>query len=238
MSNPLLKDGVFQPVSSCNEVMTMSGTINKSLILWIILAGSAFYSLTHPGVTIPLLLPISIGAFVLALVSIFKKTAAPFLAPLYALCEGLVLGAISLYFEKSYPGIIVNVILSTVCVLFCMLASYKAGILKATPGFQKIVILSTLSIAFVYIADLLLNVFGVGKLPYIHDSSTFGIIISIAVVAVASFNLILDFDLIEKGTRDGAPKYMEWYSALSLMITLVWLYFEMLKLLSKLNRRD
>jgi uncharacterized YccA/Bax inhibitor family protein len=218
--------------------MTMSGTINKSILLWIVLAGSAFYSWTHPGVTIPLLLPISIVAFVLAFVSIFKKTATPFLAPPYALCEGLVLGAVSLYFEKSYPGIVVNVVLSTVCVLFCMLASYKVGILKVTPGFQKTVIFSTFAIAFVYIADLFLNVFGVGKFPYIHDSSIFGIIISIAVVSVASFNLIFDFDLIEKGVRDGAPVYMEWYSALSLIITLIWLYFEMLKLLSKLNRRD
>jgi uncharacterized YccA/Bax inhibitor family protein len=238
MSNPFLKDSVFQPVASCNEVMSVSGAINKSLILWIILAGSAFYSWTHPGVTIPLLLPISIGAFVLAFVSMFKKTAAPFLSPLYALCEGLVFGAVSLYFEKSYPGIVVNVIFSTICVLFCMLASYKAGIFKASSRFQKIVIFSTLAIAFVYIVDLFLNVFGAEKLPYIHDSSTFGIIISIAVVAVASFNLIFDFDLIEKGARDGAPKYMEWYSALSLMITLVWLYFEILKLLSKFNRRD
>lgn len=238
MSNPLLKDSAFQPVASCNEVMTMSGTINKSIILWIILAGSAFYSWTHPRVTIPLLLPISIGAFVLVFLSIFKKTAVSFLSPFYALCEGLVLGAVSMYFEKSYPGIVVNAILSTVCVLFCMLTSYKAGIFKATPKFQKTVIFSTLAIAFVYIVDLLLNIFGAGKFPYIHDSSIFGIIISIAVIAVASFNLIFDFDLIEKGARDGAPKYMEWYSALSLMITLVWLYLEMLKLLSKLNRRD
>ncbi|MDR0820161.1 MAG: Bax inhibitor-1/YccA family protein [Endomicrobium sp.] len=238
MSNPLLKDSVFQSTASYNEVMTMSGAINKSIILWILLAGSAFYSWTHPGVIMPLLLPISIGAFVLAFASIFKKAATPFLSPLYALCEGLVLGMVSLYFEKSYPGIVVNAILSTICVLFCMLASYKAGILKATPGFQKTVIFSTLAIAFVYIADLLLNVFGAGKFPYIHDSSTFGIIISIAIVAVASFNLIIDFDLIEKGARNGTPKYMEWYSALSLMITLVWLYLEMLKLLSKLNRKD
>jgi uncharacterized YccA/Bax inhibitor family protein len=216
----------------------MAGTINKSIILWVLLAISAFYSWTHPGIIMPLLLPISIGAFVLAFISIFKKTASPFLSPLYAMCEGFVLGTVSLYFEKSYPGIVVNVILSTICVLFCMLASYKAGILKATPGFQKTVVFSTLAIAFVYISDLLLNVFGVGKFPYIHDSSIFGIIINIVIVAVASFNLVIDFDLIKKGVHNGAPKYMEWYSALSLMITLVWLYLEMLKLLSKLNRKD
>jgi uncharacterized YccA/Bax inhibitor family protein len=238
MSNPLLKDGVFQSTESCNEVMTMSGTISKSIILWIFLTASAFYSWTHPGVIMPLLLPVSVGAFVLAFVSILKKTAAPFLSPLYAMCEGFVLGAVSLYFEKSYPGIVVNTILSTICVLFCILASYKAGILKATPGFQKTVIFSTFAIALAYIADLLLNAFGGGKFPYIHDSSTFGIIISIVIVTVASFNLIIDFDLIEKGAHDGAPKYMEWYSALSLMITLVWLYLEMLKLLSKFNRKN
>jgi uncharacterized YccA/Bax inhibitor family protein len=216
----------------------MSGTINKSIILWILLAVSAFYSWTHPGVITSLLLPISIGAFILAFVSIFKKAAAPFLSPLYAMCEGFVLGTVSLYFEKSYPGIVVNAILSTICVLFCMLASYKAGILKATPEFQKTVIFSTLAIAFVYIVDLFLNVFGVGKFPYIHNSSTFGIIISIVIVTVASFNLIIDFDLIEKNAHGSAPKYMEWYSALSLMVTLVWLYLEMLKLLSKFNRKD
>jgi uncharacterized YccA/Bax inhibitor family protein len=238
MSNPLLKDSVFQSTASYNEVMTISGTINKSIILWILLSIGAFYSWTHPGVIMPLLLPISIGAFVLAFISIFKKTAAPFLSPFYAMCEGFVLGTVSLYFEKLYSGIVANAILSTICVLFCILASYKIGILKATPKFQKTIIFSTFAIAFVYIADLVLNVFGGGKFPYIHDSSTFGIIIGIVIVTVASFNLIIDFDLIEKGTHNSAPKYMEWYSALSLMITLVWLYLEILKLLSKLNRKD
>ncbi|MDR3257091.1 MAG: Bax inhibitor-1/YccA family protein [Endomicrobium sp.] len=235
MSNPLLKDSVFQSPVRSNEVMTVSGTINKSIILWFFLAVSAFYSWTHSNVIMPLLFPILIGAFVLAIISIFKKTASPFLSPLYAICEGFVLGTISLYFEKSYPGIVVNAILLTICVLFCMLASYKTGILKATPRFQKIVILSTFAIAFVYIVDLLLNVFGAGSFPYIHDSSTLGVIVSLIIVAVASLNLIIDFDLIENGVRYGAPKYMEWYSAFSLMITLVWLYLEMLRLLSKLR---
>lgn len=238
MSNPLLRDSVFHSPASHNGVMTVSGTINKSVILWIFLAASAFYSWTHPAVIMPLLFPILMGAFVLAVVSVFKKTASPFLSPLYALCEGLVLGAVSLYFEKMHHGIVVNAILSTICVLFCMLASYKAGMLKATPRFQKTVIFSTLAIGLVYMADLLLNVFGVGKFPYIHDSSTLGIVVSFAIAAVASLNLIIDFDLIEKGAQSGSPKYMEWYGALSLMITLVWLYLEMLKLLSKLSNRD
>jgi uncharacterized YccA/Bax inhibitor family protein len=235
MSNPLLKDSVFRSPISSNEVMTVSGTINKSIILWVLLASGAFYSWTHANVIMPLMMFILLIGFGLAMVSIFKKTASPFLSPIYAIAEGLVLGTISLYFEKAHPGIAVNTILLTICVLFCMLAAYKTGILKATPRFQKVVIFSTLAIAFVYIIDLLLNLFGAGNFPYLHNSSGLGIIISLVIVAIASLNLILDFDLIEQGAQYGAPKYMEWYSAFSLMITLVWLYLEMLRLLSKLR---
>ena len=171
----------------------------------------------------------------LAMISIFKQVASPFLSPIYAICEGLALGAISLYFEKAHTGIVVNAILLTICVLFCMLAAYKTGILKATPRFQRVVIFSTLAIALVYIVDLLLNLFGAGSFPYLHNSSGLGIVINLAIVIVASLNLIIDFDLIEQGVQYGAPKYMEWYSAFSLMITLVWLYIEILRLLSKLR---
>ncbi|MCA6069596.1 MAG: Bax inhibitor-1/YccA family protein [Endomicrobium sp.] len=235
MSNPLLKDSVFQSPVNSNEVMTMSGVINKSIILWVLLATSAFYSWTHPNVITPLVMPILLGGFVLAMISIFKQAASPFLSPIYAICEGLALGAISLYFEKAHTGIVVNAILLTVCVLFCMLAAYKTGILKATPRFQRVVIFSTLAIALVYIVNLLLNLFGAGSFPYLHNSSGLGIVINLAIVIVASLKLIIDFDLIEQGVQYGAPKYMEWYSAFSLMITLVWLYIEVLRLLSKLR---
>lgn len=235
MSNPLLKHNVFQSPVSSDEVMTVSGTINKSIILWMLLATSAFYSWMHPNVIMPLVMPILFGGFILAMISIFKQAASPFLSPIYAICEGLMLGAISLCFEKAHPGIAINAILLTVCVLFCMLAAYKTGILKATPRFQKVVIFSTLAIALVYITNLLLNLFGVGSLPYLHNSSGLGIVISLVIVIVASLNLIIDFDLIEQGVQYGAPKYMEWYSAFSLMVTLIWLYLEMLRLLSKLR---
>ena len=177
MSNPLLKDSVFRSPVSSNEVMTVSGTINKSIILWVLLAASAFYSWTHPNVIMPLAMPILLGGFVLAMISIFKQTTSPFLSPIYAICEGLALGAISLYFEKAHPGIVVNAILLTICVLFCMLAAYKTGILKATPRFQKVVIFSTLAIALVYIMDLLLNLFGAGSFSYLHNSSGLSIVI-------------------------------------------------------------
>jgi uncharacterized YccA/Bax inhibitor family protein len=233
MSNPLLKDSVFSSPIRSNDVMTVSGTINKSIILWVLLIASAFYSWTHPNIIMPLLVPLLIAGFVIVMVSIFKKETTLFISPLYAICEGLILGAISLSFEKSYPGIVVNTILLTICVLFCMLAAYKTGMLRATPRFQKVIVFSMLAICLVYVIDLLLNLFGAGSLLYIHNSSGLGIIISLVVVAVAALNLIIDFDLIEQGSQQGSPKYMEWYSAFALMITLVWLYVECLRLLSK-----
>ncbi|MDR2067031.1 MAG: Bax inhibitor-1/YccA family protein [Endomicrobium sp.] len=235
MSNPLLKDSVFSSPIRSNDVMTVSGTINKSIILWVLLIASAFYSWTHPNIIMPLLVPLLIAGFVIAMVSIFKKEATPFVSPLYAICEGLILGAISLSFEKSYPGIVVNAILLSMCVLFCMLAAYKTGMLRATPRFQKVVVFSTLAICLVYVIDLLLNLFGAGSLSYIHNSSGLGIIISLVIVAVAALNLIIDFELIEQGSQQGSPKYMEWYSAFALMVTLVWLYLECLRLLSKIR---
>jgi uncharacterized YccA/Bax inhibitor family protein len=157
----------------------------------------------------------------------------PFLSPIEAICEGLVLGVISVYFEKIYPGIVVNAVLLTMCVLFCMLAAYKTGMLRATPKFKKVVILSTFAIALVYIVDLLMHTFGARGFSFLGDSSGLGIVISLVIVAVAALNLIIDFDLIERGAQYGAPKYMEWYSSFALMVTLVWLYLEILRLLSK-----
>ncbi|MDR2395865.1 MAG: Bax inhibitor-1/YccA family protein [Endomicrobium sp.] len=233
MSNPLLKDSVFQTPVRGAEVMTVSGTINKSIILWVLLAASALYAWTHPAIIMPLLMPLLFGAFVLAIISSFKMDLTPFLSPIYAICEGLVLGVISVYFEKSYPGIVINAVLLTMCVLFCMLAAYKTGMLKATPKFKKVVILSTLAIALVYLIDLLMGVFGARGFNFLGNSSGLGIIISLVIVAVAALNLIIDFDLIERGVQYGAPKYMEWYSSFALMVTLVWLYLEILRLLSK-----
>ncbi|MDR3111991.1 MAG: Bax inhibitor-1/YccA family protein [Elusimicrobiota bacterium] len=235
MSNPLLKDSVFESAERQLSTMTISGTINKSILLWLLLAASAFFSWTHPGIIGPYVFAFLIGGLVLSMVTIFQKQLSPILSPLYALCEGFVLGVFSLYFEKSYPGIVVNAILLTVCVLFCMLAAYKSGVIRATPTFKKVIILSTLAIFAVYIIDMLLNLFGAGNFPYIHQSSGIGILISCAIVLIASFNLILDFDLIEQAEQFRSPKFMEWYCAFSLMITLVWLYIEMLRLLSKMR---
>ncbi|MDR3071477.1 MAG: Bax inhibitor-1/YccA family protein [Endomicrobium sp.] len=236
MSNPLLKDDVFRSVVRSDGVMTVPGVINKSMVLLVLLAISAFYSWTHCNIVTPLVIPITMVAFVLAMIAIFKKASSPFVAPCYAMCEGFILGSFSLYFEKLYPGIAVNAILLTMCVSFSMLAAYKTGLLKVTPKFQKIVIFSTFAIAFVYMIQFFLNIFGVGDFSYIHNSSGLGLVISFVIVAVAALNLVIDFDLIEYNARANVPKYMEWYCAFSLMITLVWLYFEILRLLSKLRK--
>jgi len=235
MANPLLKNDFFERQHAGQETMTLSGVINKSIILWVFLAVGAFFSWTNPQTVLPLMFPLIFGGLILALINIFKKTVSPFLSPVYAFVEGLILGVISLYFEKTYPGVVINAILLTVCVLFCMLAAYRSGILRATPLFMKVVVFSTLAIALVYVIDILLNVFGAGSFPYLHDSSLIGIAISLVIVAIASLNLIIDFELIAQASRSGAPKYMEWYCSFALMVTLVWLYLEVLRLLGKIR---
>ncbi|MCL2144957.1 MAG: Bax inhibitor-1/YccA family protein [Endomicrobia bacterium] len=234
MANPLLREDVFRSHGTA-EVMTVSGTINKSIILWLLLFVSAVFSWMHPHITVPLIFPLILGGFVLAMISIFKKTSSPFLSPIYAIVEGLILGAISLLFEKMYPGIVINAVFLTIAVLFCMLAAYKTGLLKATPRFKKGVIIATFAILVVYIINLFMNIFAGTSFPYLHDSSLLGIGVSLFIVTIASLNLIIDFDLIEQGARHGAPKYMEWFGAFALMVTLIWLYLEILRLLAKLR---
>lgn len=238
MANPLLKDSVFEAgagIVSDSNTMTVRGTINKSLALASLIIVSAIVAWSNPGISLPLMWPALLLGFILAMVCIFKKESVPFLSPLYAVCEGFVLGAISLVFERYYPGIVINAVLLTTCILFCMLAAYRAGLLKATPTFVKVVVFSTLAIAVVYILDLVLAMFGVTGISYIHSTSLggWGILISVFVVIIASLNLIIDFDMIERGARGRAPKFMEWYGAFALMVTLVWLYLEVLRLLAK-----
>jgi Predicted membrane protein len=235
MSNPLLRQDVFIRNSTNGAVMTVGGVINKSIILWFFLGASAVYSWMNPAISGALFLPAVFIGFLLALIVIFKKAAAPFLSPVYAVMEGMFLGYISLLFEKSYPGIVINAILLTIAVLFCMLAAYKSRLLVATPMFKKVVIISTFAIVIVYIVDILLGFTTGSRVPLIHETSWIGILASLFIVVIASLNLIIDFDIIEKGARKGAPKYMEWYGAFILMITLVWLYLELLRLLSKLK---
>ena len=172
----------------------------------------------------------------LALITMFAPKAAPFTSPLYALAEGLFLGALSAFVEMQYPGIAFQAVGLTFCTLFAMLALYTTGVIRATPAFKRGIMAATFGIMMIYLLSWVLRMFSV-EVPYIHGSGLVGIGFSLFVVVIAAMNLVLDFDLIEEGAKRGLPKYMEWFAAFGLLVTLVWLYIEILRLLSKLRQR-
>lgn len=246
-SNPAFR-GAFGPEEMVfGERMTVSGTVNKTGILTICVVATAawtwsrFLSAGNPEVAmasvVPLLLLGGIGGFVVALVTIFKKSWAPITAPIYALLEGLVLGGISAMTELRFPGIPMQAVGLTFGTLVALLLVYRAGIIKVTDNFRLGVVAATGGIALFYIATMIMGFFGV-RFPSLFGAGPLGIGISVFVVIVAALNLVLDFDLIERGAQMGAPKYMEWYGAFALMITLIWLYLEILRLLQKLRSRN
>jgi uncharacterized YccA/Bax inhibitor family protein len=177
-----------------------------------------------------------VGGLVTALVTVFKKTWSPVTAPLYAVLEGFALGGISVMLESVYPGIVIQAVALTFGTAGCLLIAYKSGVIKVTENFKLGVFAATGGIALIYIATAVLGFFGI-QIPYIHENGLIGIGFSLVVVVIAALNLVLDFDFIEKGAEHGAPKFMEWYAAFGLMVTLIWLYIEILRLLAKLNSR-
>jgi uncharacterized YccA/Bax inhibitor family protein len=241
-TNPVLKEKAFAGAIPTGETMTIQGTVNKTglLLLFVVATAAWTWGLSHsptPEAAYPWTFGGAIGGLVVALVTIFKKEWAPISAPIYALLEGLVLGGISAIFEKSYPGIAVQAISLTFGVMFVMLLAYKFRIVQATRGFKLGVIAATGGIALVYAINMMMSLFGHSQMSFLYAATPLGIGISLFVVIIASLNLIIDFDMIETGARMGAPKYMEWYGAFGLMVTLIWLYMEMLRLLSKVRRR-
>jgi uncharacterized YccA/Bax inhibitor family protein len=246
-SNPAFR-GAFGPEDlTLGERMTVSGTVNKTGILTICVVATAAWTWNRflnagdaeaaTASVLPLLLLSGIGGFIVALVTIFKKTWAPVTAPIYALLEGLVLGGISAMTEMRFPGIPMQAVGLTFGTLIALLLVYRAGIIKVTDNFRLGVIAATGGIALFYVATMIMGFFGV-RFPSVFGAGALGIGISVFVVIVAALNLVLDFDLIERGAQMGAPKYMEWYGAFALMITLIWLYLEILRLLSKLRSRN
>ena len=252
--NPALKESTFLDLGSGTVVsrdagaMTLNGTVNKTGILLLLSVLTAAFAWTQsvvtgpdgtamvaPGVTI-YALGGAIGGFILAMVTVFKKTWSPVTAPLYALVEGFFLGAISAVFELKYPGIVFQAVVLTFGTLGALLAAYRSGLIRATENFKLGVVAATGGIALVYLVSMGLRLFG-KDIPLIHESGLVGIGFSLFVVVIAAMNLVLDFDFIENATEKGAPKYMEWYGAFGLMVTLVWLYLEFLRLLSKLQSR-
>lgn len=243
-SNPALNEKIFQgqPVSLENS-MTLDGAVNKTAILLLCAVATAAYSWhvfmeTHSAAAImPLLWGGMIGGFIFALITIFKKEWAPVTAPIYSLLEGLVLGSLSAVFELRYPGIAMQAVAMTFGVMLLMLFLYRSHIIPVTQKLRLGIVAATGAIALFYIAEIVLSFFGI-QFATINGSGPIGIGFSVVVVAIASLNLVLDFDFIEQGVRARAPKYMEWYGAFGLMVTLVWLYLEILRLLSKIRSND
>jgi len=241
-SNPVLKEGAFAGKVITGEAMTIQGTVNKTglLLLFAVVSAAWTWGLTHsetPAAAYPWMLGGALGGFVVALVTVFKKNWAPIAAPIYAVLEGLFLGGISAILERSYPGIAMQAVSLTFAVMFVMLLAYKFGIIRATRGFKLGIIAATGGIMLVYLANMVMSVFFHTQMSFLYSSTPLGIGISLVIVVIAALNLILDFDMIETAARMGAPKYMEWYGAFGLMVTLVWLYLEILRLLAKTRRR-
>lgn len=244
LSEKRFKDTVLDDVVTNENAMTVKGTLQKFGFLFLMTMGTAFYSwkeAAEGGNVAPLIIGGAIGGLVIAIVLMFKKEWSPYLAPLYALAEGLFVGAISAQYNYALasvaPNIIVNAVGLTFGTAIAMYLLYSFRIIKATQKFKAIVFTATAGIAIFYLIAFALSFFGI-TIPFLHEGSALGIGFSVFVVALAALNLILDFDMIEQGAELGAPKYMEWYGAFGLLVTIVWLYLEILRLLSKLSSRD
>ena len=239
--NPALTADTFAtfPAVADDQAMTIGGTVNKTALSLLILLIAANF-VWNRGASDPLLWTFTlvgvIGGFLVAIATVFKQTWAPLTTPLYAGLEGLALGGISVVFEATYPGIVSQAVFLTFGTLGALLAAYRSGVIRATENFKLGVVAATGGIALLYGLCFILGFFGM-SVPLIHSSGTFGILFSIFVVVIAALNLVLDFDFIEQGAERRAPKYMEWYGAFGLLVTLVWLYLEILHLLAKLQSR-
>lgn len=244
LSEKRFRDTVLDEVMVHEDAMTVKGTLGKFGFLFLMVLGTAFYAwkeVEYSGNVMPLIWVGIIGGLILAFVIVFKQKWAPYLAPAYALLEGLAIGGISAIansaFAEKAPNIVITAVGLTFGVALAMYLLYSFRIIKATEKFKSVIITATVGIAIFYVIVLVMHAFGFNNISFLHEGSTFGIIFSLFVVGIAALNLILDFDMIEKGAEMGAPKYMEWYGAFGLMVTMVWLYFEILRLLMKLNRR-
>jgi len=245
--NPVFRGNAFAPDATFAtapgvERMTLSGTVNKTGILLILCLATAsivwnrFFESGNPASIMGLLWLGLIGGLGAAITTMFKRQWAATTAPIYALLQGLVLGGISAIFEAQYPGIVIQAIGLTFGTLGVLLLAYKSGWIRPTENFRLMIVAATGGIAILYLISFIMGFFG-SSIGFIHSNGLFGIGFSLFVVAIAALNLVLDFDFIEAGAEQGAPKYMEWFGAFSLMVTLIWLYLEILRLLSKLRSR-
>ena len=235
--NPALSSKTFINTTNVGaEKMTIEGTVNKTAMSLLLLLATASYTWMNPS---PGLMMLGfIGGFIMAIVTIFKKTWAPYTVSGYALLEGLALGGVSRIFEENYPGIASQAIFLTFGILAALLLAYKTGVIKPTENFKLGVFAATGGIFIMYFISFIMSIFGSGmSIMNPNNASMMSIGFSLFVVVIASLNLVLDFDFIEEGAERGAPKYMEWYGAFGLLVTLIWLYLEILRLLAKLQSR-
>ena len=230
--NPTYQNHLNADLKMSEGSMSLDGTVNKTGILLALCVGGAFFGWNNPVLALPAII---IG-FVIALFTIFRPKNAPYTAPVYAGIEGVALGAITMYFESQFPGIGIQAIGLTFGILASLLFCYKSGIIKPTENFRLMIFSATMGIALLYLISFVMSFFG-NSIGFIHSNGLMGIGFSIFVVGIAALNLVLDFDFIEEGSEAGLPKYMEWYGAFSLMVTLVWLYLEILRLLAKIRSR-
>ena len=234
--NPVLSKSTFTNTGSLSEKMTINGTVNKTAISLLLLVGTGYLTFTtiNPG----LLIFCGIGGLIVAIITVFKKEWAPITVPIYAILEGGLLGGVSFMYNSLYDGIVTNAIFLTVGILLSLLTAYRSGYIKATENFKLGVFAATGGIAIVYLINFVMSFFGSSMgVMQIDNASPMSIGFSVIVVIIAALNLVLDFDFIEEGAEKGAPKYMEWYGAFGLLVTLIWLYLEILRLLAKLNSR-
>ncbi len=250
-SNPALGDQTFRNLAAsqyggaidATDRMTLSGTVNKTGILLVCVFATAawtwhvFLQSHDMAAVAPMMLVGGIGGFIVAMVTVFKKEWSPATAPVYALLEGLFLGGISAVFDVRYPGIGLDAVGLTFGTLFVLLLAYSSRIIRVTQKFRLGVVAATGGIMVFYLMEMVLGFFGV-HFNAVNGSGMLGIGFSLFIVAIAALNLVLDFDFIEQGVAYGAPRYMEWYGAFGIMVTLVWLYLEILRLLSKMRDRN
>jgi len=249
MANPVLNDKALQRADQIaaqaytGEQMSVEGTINRTAFLLLLLAAPAAWVWTRfvqtgdAAEVMPLMLLGLIGGLVTGFTTAFVPTWARITAPAYAVCEGLVLGGISAMYEAQFKGIVVQAVGLTLAVLAAMLVLYRAGVIKVTDRFRMMVLGATAGIAIFYFVSIVLSFFHV-NIPLLWSNGPWGIVFNLFVVGIAALNLALDFDFIEQGVQRGAPQFMEWYAAFGVLVTLVWLYLEILRLLSRLRSRN
>jgi uncharacterized YccA/Bax inhibitor family protein len=236
-SNPLLSK--LTDLSRDREItsnMNLQGVVNKTGILLLLCFASGAFAWLNPGIAMPLALVGFFGGLVTFFIAMFSPRSSGITAPIYAICEGLVLGAISYLINAQFRGIVANAMLLTTLVLVVMLFLYTTRIIRVTQRMVQIVTVAMISLCLVYVVDLVMNLFG-AEMPYLHSSGPIGIIISLVIVGLASFRLLINFAVIENNIRLGSPKYLEWYCGMGLLVSLVWLYLEILELLMKMQGR-